>query len=227
MKVFHDFAGKFIYGECQISLADLFHSRLDIWTSDIVVRRAKEALATLHHDPVAIDRHDQSKVKSLEVSPDEIADSETDSNVYKRPPVQTVLPGTALRPVLLDGFIPKDSDIPSPAELSSPGFFADNELIQSWCRRQLVEGRNPVEIEGDPLLTLNTSQRRAIATMLSRNISLVQGVCFPNQCEHNIDLCFFFCLQPPGTVRILSFRLEGAAKHCLFNYSDRARPGQS
>lgn len=203
-------------------------SRLDIWTSDIVVRRAKEALATLHHDPVAIDRRDQSKAKSLEVPPDNAGDPAIDETVYNKPSIQTILPGTALRPVLLDGFIPKKSDIPSPAELSSPGFFADNELIQSWCRRQLVEGGHPVEIEGDPLLTLNTSQRRAIATMLSRNISLVQGVCLFDKREHHRRLTL---LLSPVAARYCSSSFflcwEIAADHCLSTYSDRARPGQS
>jgi hypothetical protein len=88
------------------------------------------------------------------------------------------LPGTALRSVLLNTWISKDSDGSSPSRLDGAGFFSDNELIQNWCRRQLVEGREPIDIEGDPDLTLNTSQKRAIAMMLSSNISLVQGVSF-------------------------------------------------
>jgi hypothetical protein len=141
------------------------------------VRRAKEALATLHHDPVAIDRYDHSIMESLKSPPaDHRTDAIIETDLPKRRFQQTILPGTALRSVLLDGFIPEKSEIPSPAKLSGPGFFADNELIQSWCRRQLVEGRRAGDIEGDPLLSLNTSQRRAIATMLSSNMSLVQGV---------------------------------------------------
>lgn len=145
------------------------------------MRRAKEALATLHHNPVAIDRYGSTDPAHKGSSPSGTVALPKGKTVKKAdktatPRLQTVLPGTALRSVLLDAFIPKDSHIPSPSQLSSAGFFADNELIQSWCRRQLVEGRAPLDIEGDPQLTLDASQRRAIAMMLSSNISLVQGV---------------------------------------------------
>ncbi|GHJ88617.1 hypothetical protein NliqN6_5019 [Naganishia liquefaciens] len=147
--------------------------RLDIWTSDIVMRRAKEALATLHYDPIATDRHEATTLApSPPSSAVQIAFEEETTKESKPKTLQTMLAGTALRSVLLNAFATKDSEI-----ILSPshGFFADNQLIQSWCRRQLVEGREPLSIDGDPQLALNTSQRKAIAMMLSSNMSLVQG----------------------------------------------------
>jgi hypothetical protein len=150
------------------------------------MRRAKEALAALHYDPIAIDRHGVPNPKleplltAAQAKAEAAVDQELDGGrtTPKKPTMnQFILPGTALRRVLLDDFMPRDPSVPRPAQLNGPGFFADNELIQSWCRRQLVKGREPVEVEGDPELTLNTSQRRAIATMLSSDISLIQGVC--------------------------------------------------
>lgn len=155
--------------------------RLDIWTSDIVLRRAKEALATLHYDPIAIDRMSNPGPKLgplTEVQAEALANQELDGRSRPKTTMQQfILPGTALRRVLLDDFIPHNASVARPTQLNGPGFFADNELIQNWCRRQLVEGREPIEVEGDPEMTLNTSQRRAIATMLSSNMSLIQGVC--------------------------------------------------
>lgn len=141
------------------------------------MRRAKEALATLHHDPMVSDRCESTDLVSRPPSSDaQLAVKEEKAGEPKQKRLQTMLAGTALRSVLLDAFTSKDSHIPSPTHLNGAGFFADNQLIQSWCKRQLVEGREPLRIDGDPLLALNTSQRKAIATMLSSNISLVQGV---------------------------------------------------
>ena len=138
------------------------------------MRRAKEALATLHYDPIATDRHEATTLApSPPSSAVQIAFEEETTKESKPKTLQTMLAGTALRSVLLNAFATKDSEI-----ILSPshGFFADNQLIQSWCRRQLVEGREPLSIDGDPQLALNTSQRKAIAMMLSSNMSLVQGV---------------------------------------------------
>lgn len=141
------------------------------------MRRAKEALATLHHDPIASDRRESTDLVSRQLSSDvQIAVKEGKAEEPKPKRLQTMLAGTALRSVLLDAFISKDSHISPATHLNGAGFFADNQLIQSWCKRQLVRGREPLRIDGDPLLALNTSQRKAIATMLSSNISLVQGV---------------------------------------------------
>lgn len=199
-------------------------SRLDIWTSDIVMRRAKEALATLHYDPVAIDRYNASEPEMSGLPLDEMSTEAMNKDPAKK---QTILPGTALRPVLLDGFIPEASHIPSPTQLSGPGFFADNELIQSWCRRQLVDGRDAVEIEGDPHLTLNTSQRRAIATMLSSNISLVQGVSAEQEKLGMSLTVLVSSPQPPGTVRSFLMYHKRAAHETSSVVTSRARPEPS
>jgi hypothetical protein len=69
---------------------------------------------------------------------------------------------------------------PSPHE-GAPGILARNQLIQSWTRRyRAPEGREPVAVEGDPVVPLNPSQVRAIAMMLSERLSLVQGVSSKN-----------------------------------------------
>ncbi|KAL7421984.1 hypothetical protein Q5752_003756 [Cryptotrichosporon argae] len=53
---------------------------------------------------------------------------------------------------------------------------AKNQLIQSWARRHAVpQGTEPIVVEGDPVVPLNASQKRAIAMMLSERLSLVQG----------------------------------------------------
>lgn len=170
------------------------------------MRRAKEAMATLHHNPVAIDRYESTAPPTKEPSPSETKvdkiEAKAKGKAVKKasPRPQTVLPGTALRSVLLDTWVSKDSDSKSPSRIDGAGFFSDNELIQSWCRRQLVEGREPIDIPGDPQLSLNSSQKRAIAMMLSSNISLVQGVSSCNMGTAGYCSQLSVSIQPPGTV---------------------------
>jgi hypothetical protein len=116
---------------------------------------------------------------------------------------QTILNGTALRDILLRAFqadypplssspstsatatpvgvtdtAPADIDaspIPSSTPSASPGvILARNQLIQSWATRHRSPA-SPISIQGDPIITLNPSQTRAMAMMLSERISLVQG----------------------------------------------------
>lgn len=60
-------------------------------------------------------------------------------------------------------------------DFSAPllGSIFDSDLrIRSWYERYLL--LNPVRVEGDPDLGLNGSQMQAVATMLSRRLSLIQ-----------------------------------------------------
>jgi hypothetical protein len=92
---------------------------------------------------------------------------------------ETVLMGTALRDILLRDFAPSDLVVHQRKDPASPqrkGIFSQDQLIQSWCTRQLRGNGPALEVEGDPIITLNDSQRRAVAKMLSERISLIQGV---------------------------------------------------
>lgn len=57
------------------------------------------------------------------------------------------------------------------------GAFKDDIRIMSWAQRYMRP--NPVRVEGDPVLPLNSSQVRAVATMIAEDMSLIQGVRFP------------------------------------------------
>ncbi|WVQ99470.1 hypothetical protein IAU59_006605 [Kwoniella sp. CBS 9459] len=75
---------------------------------------------------------------------------------------------SALQPTDLDA-------LPRPPQQRAPGgILARNQLIQSWTSRYRAPGE-PVKVEGDPIVPLNESQKRAIAMMLSERLSLVQG----------------------------------------------------
>jgi hypothetical protein len=56
-----------------------------------------------------------------------------------------------------------------------PGIFTDYPKLLDWARRYSVA--NPIKEQGDPEILLNGSQIRAIALMLQRKFSLIQGVC--------------------------------------------------
>lgn len=113
---------------------------------------------------------------------------------------QTILNGTSVRDALLRAFQtdylppalsrhahavvaettnmkPTDIDatpLPTPHAAAAPrGVLARDQLIESWTRR--YRSADPISIEGDPSIPLNSSQLRAIAMMLSERVSLVQG----------------------------------------------------
>ena len=153
---------------------------MDVGYSDVVFERMKNAINNLEVDPEVIEMHSENSDKR-----------------------QYTLKGTCLRDVLLKSFS-DDIDTPeidhSPHHLQDPsdptyvshdrlehpsrlleeesghgGMFSDDMLIHSWAQR--YKHRDPVVIEGDPCLNgLNSAQVRAVATMLSERISLIQGV---------------------------------------------------
>lgn len=58
--------------------------------------------------------------------------------------------------------------------ISSPGFFANRMDIMDWALRYNRD--KPIKNIGDPKISLNNSQIRAIGHMISERISVVQGV---------------------------------------------------
>jgi hypothetical protein len=103
---------------------------------------------------------------------------------------ETILSGTALRDILLKEFTQPGKAVPFRKDPSHPqrqGMFANDMFIMSWCRRQLRPGGTLLEVEGDPDIRLNTSQRKAIAMMLSERVSLIQGVSQIPPESHNVS----------------------------------------
>ena len=107
-----------------------------------------------------------------------------------------ILQGTYLRPILLRSFSTSTALAHTPTSLQASdeveylphdtldhasrlsdeheGVFRDDMRISSWAKR--YSKPNPVRVEGDPELSLNATQIRAVAMMIGERISLVQGV---------------------------------------------------
>jgi len=102
-----------------------------------------------------------------------------------RPSTEHILQGTKMRDVILRSFkIGYKATAPAEEEVSttnanasaeSGGIFQQDQRIQSWAKR--YSQYNPMVMEGDPpLVGLNASQVRAMATMIGERMSLIQGV---------------------------------------------------
>ena len=147
--------------------------RLDLGQSNIAYERMNAAISCFSHDVSAIEQ------------------AIGDGREY-------ILHGTHLRHILLDSFSPTSGSTHSiplqradevkyvsheTLEHSSRvpkvrrGAFKDDMQIMSWAKRYMRH--NPIRVEGDPVLPLNTSQVRAVATMIAEDMSLVQGVRHP------------------------------------------------
>ncbi|KAH6904509.1 P-loop containing nucleoside triphosphate hydrolase protein [Coprinopsis sp. MPI-PUGE-AT-0042] len=134
--------------------------RIDLGKSNIVFERMKEAISQFTFNAKVLE--DTTPASGTEWA----------------------IRGTHLRDVLLEGFVPEeDSLVPGdkPAAQqailtpTSNGAFADDVRISDWVHRYLQP--IPEVKEGDmPLEGLNTSQMKAIASMIGNRISLVQGV---------------------------------------------------
>ncbi|KAG8932526.1 hypothetical protein FRC02_000979 [Tulasnella sp. 418] len=151
--------------------------RIDLWSSDIAHQRMRAAIQSLNNNP---------------------SDMERDSEPTK----QLILQGTHLRDLLLQGFAPKpepqESDDGENDPRKLPGVFdledhlpalveeqaenqparrgaafAENQLIRSWATRYAQP--NPIVVEGDPVVNLNSTQTRAMAMMIGERLSLIQG----------------------------------------------------
>jgi len=106
-------------------------------------------------------------------------------NEVPRPSTEHILQGTKVRDVILRSFkIGHKRAAPAEEEVSttnasagteSGGIFKQDQRIQSWAKR--YSQHNPMVMEGDPpLVGLNASQIRAMATMIGERMSLIQGV---------------------------------------------------
>jgi hypothetical protein len=147
--------------------------RLDLGQSNIAYERMNTAISCLSHDVPAIEQEMGGGQKYI-------------------------LHGTHLRHLLLQSFSPTSEsthltplqradeikylshetlDHGSRVSKVSIGAFKDDMRIMSWAKRYMRP--NPVRVEGDPVLPLNSSQVRAVATMIAEDMSLIQGVCTP------------------------------------------------
>lgn len=158
----------------ELAASILIRGRLDQWVTDIVKRRTHTAMGTLNFDPV----NDDTKEAYAKAQQDTASEKQLGQSPKKQG--QSILSGTALRDILLRDFGKDASGLEDSqhkaVESDQPtGMFSRNDLIMSWCRRQLRKSGPVIEVEGDPSVPLNRSQRRAIALMLSKRISLVQG----------------------------------------------------
>lgn len=176
--------------------------RLDLWTSDIVLKRMKMAVRNLNMDPAVQEKETLQPVQAKEATDapglhiDSIVDFDNDDEFHSQgasspvpPPIQreNMLIGTHLRDVILGSFrkpslsssstssSPVTDAITTPDVMKTSGAFVDDQRLLSWCKRQLVDDRNPIKIPGDPDINLNRSQMRSIALMLSQRASLIQG----------------------------------------------------
>lgn len=147
--------------------------RLDLGQSNIAYERMTSAISRLSHDVPAIEQAVGDRGKYM-------------------------LHGTHLRHILLDSFSPTSGsthsaplqradevnylshetlDHGSRVSKDPGGAFKDDMRIMSWAKRYMRP--NPVRVEGDPVLPLNSSQVRAVATMIAEDMSLIQGVRSP------------------------------------------------
>jgi regulator of nonsense transcripts 1 len=98
-----------------------------------------------------------------------------------------ILQGTELRDVLLHSFLKQSPGEESGANNSESlsgvaedlswedmGAFRNDQRIVSWARRYMKPGT--VRFESDSPINLNESQMQAMAAMIGRRISLIQGV---------------------------------------------------
>lgn len=99
-----------------------------------------------------------------------------------------ILQGTELQDVLLDAFRDRSSpdtsesvehavtvpSSPDDLSLKDTGAFGDDQRIVSWVKRHMASP--PIRMDCDPPIDLNESQMRAMAAMIGRRISLIQGV---------------------------------------------------
>jgi hypothetical protein len=163
--------------------------RLDLGRPNLVYERMRNAISHLQHDPQEIEQT-----------------SAGSSSEY-------ILQGTKLRDIILRTFDPENSPSQDHEQLQAPddvtypshdvlehethgkpnfadlGAFRNDQRILSWAKRYSQD--NPIVMDGDPPISLNNSQRKAIATMIGQKISLIQGV------GRKASLCFLLAKANP------------------------------
>jgi hypothetical protein len=182
--------------------------RMDLASSDIAYKRMREAISCLHLDPAAQEREGREMTRQ-------------DENGAEW---EVVLRGTHLRDVILEGIqdvaeekedqVPTDpsavEDISESSYVEDGGAFGADQRIASWARR--YEKENPVVIEGDPIFEgLNSSQTKAMAMMIGRRVSLIQGVSVQDLCSFTFfplaGQRFFFISGRAPTRKALGFEI--------------------
>lgn len=158
-----------------MTLIQQLYLRIDLWVSDIVLKRTEEAFATLKIDPVVTDT-ESTKARLREKERQFDVENPSSPILVN----ESILAGTTLKDILLRDFEQPGHAVQLRRDPSHPqrrGMFGDNQLMMSWCARQLRTDAQPMDIEGDPDVShLNSSQRKAIALMISERVSLIQGV---------------------------------------------------
>ena len=142
--------------------------RMDLGLSNLMYDRMRSAITSLAHDSSVFEK------------------ASDDSEEF-------ILQGTELRDVFLHSFHQNsgresgvhDSDslaavVASPSGMSwkDMGAFRNDQRIVSWAKRYMEH--NPIRMDSDPPINLNASQIQAMATMIGRRISLIQGVSASN-----------------------------------------------
>ncbi|WFD43648.1 hypothetical protein MPSI1_002312 [Malassezia psittaci] len=106
-----------------------------------------------------VEERTDAALEALLYDPDNVVQASTPHRRY-------ALRGTPLRDMLV-------GVDPSFRSTAKDGIFARDIRIRSWYERYSHE--NPIVLDSDPDLQLNSSQMRAIAMMLKEPLSLVQG----------------------------------------------------
>jgi len=144
--------------------------RADLGLPNLMYDRMRSAVSLLAYDPSVFER------------------ASTCSEEF-------ILQGTGLQDILLRSFQPQNSgqgsDATSQSESStvvtSPpvdlpweemGAFKEDQRIVSWAERYMKP--DPIKMDSDPPINLNESQMQAMAAMIGRRISLIQGVSAAN-----------------------------------------------
>jgi len=139
--------------------------RADLGIPNIMYERMRTAMSHLAHDPHVFER------------------ASTSSQEF-------ILEGTELQNVFLRSSMPQSSataqesdSVEDEAVIASSsddlrwedmGAFKHDQRIVSWAKRYMKP--NPIKLDDDPPINLNRSQLRAMAAMVGRRISLIQGV---------------------------------------------------
>lgn len=121
--------------------------RLDIAPNDTIDVKVDEAIKTLTTDVVGLEKRD--------------------------PTGRYELQGTSLIEALLPKGETSSKTVEAATQSSLSSIFEPDLRIRSWCERYARS--DSLVMEGDPDLSLNASQLKAVATMLGNRLSLIQG----------------------------------------------------
>jgi hypothetical protein len=149
--------------------------RLDVDRTNLIFERMRKAISYLHYDANHIEQMPQSDDQEYIFHGTGLRDvllrSEDPARIAHKPDFHALQASD-------DVSYPKDALSHGVREFSPKefeGVFKDDMRIHSWAERYSSD--DPLVMEGDPDLgSLNKSQIKAMATMIGKRISLVQGV---------------------------------------------------